>query len=58
MERLVETGMSIEDAENKAGEESIINFHKNFGHVLYAKKYPPKKQIYLRGKEFYGLWRQ
>ena len=51
--QLVETGMSIEDAERKAGEESINNFFKGFGHVLYAKKYPPKAHIYLRGKEFH-----
>jgi hypothetical protein len=58
MGRLVETGMSIEDAASKAGEESIIKFHKDFGHVLYAKKYPPKKHIYLWSKEFYCLQRQ
>ena len=52
IEQLVESGMSIEDATYKAGEESIINFDKDFGHVLYAKKYPPKMHIYFRGKEF------
>ncbi|EDR10098.1 uncharacterized protein LACBIDRAFT_325699 [Laccaria bicolor S238N-H82] len=46
--KLVKTGMSIEDAASKAGEESINNFHKDFGHMLYAKKYPPKTHIYLR----------
>jgi len=46
--RLVKTGMSLEDAANKAGEESIKNFYKDFGHVLYAKKYPPKTHIYFR----------
>ena len=53
--QLVKTGMSIKDAASKAGEESILNFHKNFGHVLYAKKYPPKRHIYLRGKCFQCL---
>ncbi|EDR00513.1 uncharacterized protein LACBIDRAFT_313393 [Laccaria bicolor S238N-H82] len=48
IEQLVGTGMSIEDAASKAEEESINNFHKNFGHVLYAKKYPPNEHIYFR----------
>jgi len=56
--QLVKTGMSIEDAASKAGEESINNFFKNFGHTLYAKKYPPKSHIYFRGKEFHCLQRQ
>ena len=50
--RLVETGMSIEDAESKAEEELINSFYKDFGHVLYKKKFPPKKHIYFWGKEF------
>jgi len=56
--QLVKTGMSIEDAASKAGEESTDNFYKNFGHTLYAKKYPPKAHIYFRGKEFYCLQMQ
>ena len=56
--RLVKSGMSIEDAASKAKEESINNFYKGFGHVLYAKKYPPAKHIYFRGKEFHCLQRQ
>ena len=51
--RLVKTGMSIEDAAKKAGEESINNFFTAFGHVLYEKKYPPKAHMYFRGKEFH-----
>jgi len=56
--QLVKTGMSIEDAASKAGEESIINFHKDFGHLLYAKKYSPKTHIYFRGKDYFCLQRQ
>jgi hypothetical protein len=51
MEQLINTGMGIEDAANKAGEESVIKFQKDFGHQLYAKKYPPKTHIYFRGKQ-------
>ena len=58
IEQLVESGMSIEDATYKAGEESIINFDNDFGHVLYAKKYPPKMHIYFWGKEFHCQQRQ
>ncbi|EDR14567.1 uncharacterized protein LACBIDRAFT_321710 [Laccaria bicolor S238N-H82] len=36
--QLVETGMSIEDAERKAGEESINNFYEKFGHLLLLVK--------------------
>ena len=57
-ERLYNSGMSIEDAVSKAGEESIINFYKGFGHALYAKKYPPKTHIYFRGEEFDSSSRQ
>ena len=56
--QLVKNGKSIKEAVSKAGEESIINFYKDFGHLLYAKKYPPKKHIYFRGKEFHCLQRQ
>jgi methylphosphotriester-DNA--protein-cysteine methyltransferase len=58
IERLHESGMSIENAASKAGEESINNFYKDFGHMLYAKKYPPETHAYFRGKEFYCLQRQ
>jgi len=51
IEQLINTGMSIEDAADKAGEESVIKFQKDFGHQLYAKKYPPKAHIYFRGKQ-------
>jgi len=35
--QLVETGMNIEDAASKAGEESINNFYKYFGHVVFKE---------------------
>ncbi|KIJ89505.1 hypothetical protein K443DRAFT_117890, partial [Laccaria amethystina LaAM-08-1] len=46
--RLVKSGMSIEAAARQAKEESINNFYKSFGHVLYAKKYPPANHMYFR----------
>jgi hypothetical protein len=58
IERLVKTGMTIEDAASKAEEESINNFYKDFGQLLYAKKYPPETHLYFRSKEFYCLQRQ
>ena len=50
IEQLINTGMSIEDAADKAGVESVAKFQKNFGHQLYTKKYPPKTHIYFRGE--------
>ena len=58
IQQLVNSGMNIEDAASKAGEESILNFDKNVGQSLYKMKYPPKTHIYCRGNKIYCLQRQ
>ena len=49
IKRLVNAGMSVEDAAMKAPEESVARFQENFGQQLYKKKYPPKGHVYFRG---------
>ncbi|EDQ98184.1 GTP-binding protein [Laccaria bicolor S238N-H82] len=51
IKHLVDTGMDIEDAANKAPEESVAMFEKRFGQQLYKKKYPPKGHVYFRGMQ-------
>ncbi|EDQ99363.1 uncharacterized protein LACBIDRAFT_335106 [Laccaria bicolor S238N-H82] len=48
IKQLVNTGMDVEDAANKAPEESVAMFEKRFGQQLYKKKYPPKDHVYFR----------
>ena len=49
IEKLVDTGMNVEDAAIIAPGESVSRFQKNFGQQLYKTKYPPKDHIYFRG---------
>ena len=50
IKHLVKSGMNVEDAANKAPEESVARFQKNFGQQIYEKKYPPKGHVYFRGE--------
>ena len=56
--QLVNNGMNVEDAANKAPEESVARFQKNFGQQLYKTKYPPKDHIYFRGVTNSFMFRQ
>ena len=58
IEHLINNGMTVEDAEIKAPNESIDRFHKNFGQQLYKKKYSPKKHMYFRGITNTFIYRQ
>ena len=58
IKHLVKDGMNVEDAANKAPEESVARFQKNFGQQLYKTKYPPKDHIYFRGVTNSFMFRQ
>ena len=49
IKHLVDTGMDVEDAANKAPEESVARFEEKFGQQLFKRKYPPKDHVYFRG---------
>ena len=58
IKHLVNNGMNVEDAANKAPEESVARFQRNFGQELYKTKYPPKDHIYFRGVTNSFMFRQ
>jgi Tfp pilus assembly protein PilF len=58
IKHLVNAGMNVEDAADKAPEESVTRFQKNFGQQLYKKKYPPKGHVYFRGATNSFIYRQ
>ncbi|EDR10089.1 small GTP-binding protein domain [Laccaria bicolor S238N-H82] len=48
IKHLVDTGMDVEDAANKAPEELVARFEEKFGKQLFKRKYPPKDHVYFR----------